>query len=241
MPYTQLTLAQLRVLLQNQLGAASTTFWIDAELNFYINETLRLFNALTGYWKTPILLGTGSPAATVANQVYYTIPSATLTSGMRVSFNGQPLYQGSLFELDMAKPNWVGETTTSGGKVPTSPKIWAPVAMNMIAIWPADAAGGNSLTCEGVAKTPILVADGDYLNLGEQELDGLLDGMQHVAVFKEGGAEFKATQSDLQGMVDQASETAAQIQAYSKYREWMGWDADEEEIPQRTAGRSGVR
>jgi hypothetical protein len=69
---------------QQRLGAIGTVFYRDAELNLYIQEALRFFNALTGFWRGRLLI------TTVANRVWNPL-SSSLTSGMRVSFNDHPL------------------------------------------------------------------------------------------------------------------------------------------------------
>lgn len=239
MAYAQYTLAQVRQLLQYQLGAASTTFWRTAELNGIINDGLRFFNACTGFWKAGQQLGTGSPPVTVIDQTWYTIPTGTITGSMRMTFNGNPLFGCSLYDLDMGRVNWESETTASGSDVPATPQMWAVAALNQVAIWPADHTGGNSILLEGVAVTPILVNDGDFLNIGEQELNMLMDLMQHLAVFKEGGEEFVSSQEMMQTFLSQAAVTNAQIGASWRFRRWQGRDTDEDQIPQRWHWRNG--
>ena len=224
MPYTNYTLAQLRGLLRNQLGAAAATFWRDDELNAYLNETLRVWQALTGYWKrSGVALGSGSPATSIVDQTWYTLPG-TITSGMRLRFNGLPLTCTSLDALDQGQPGWESETTASGGNVPTTPQLWAPAGFTMIVIWPADHAGGNALWADGIAQTPSLTTDGDYVDIGSEDLDAILNYAQHVATFKEGGQEFQATMGQMQGFLQAAGERNAMLKASAKYRKWAGLD-----------------
>lgn len=225
MPYTNVSLVQMRGLVRNQLGAAADTFWRDDELNMYINEALQVWNALTGYWKVDgVALGTGSPKLTVSNQVWYTIPNGTITSTMRLRFNNQPMTPSALDALDQGRPYWESETTTSGGDVPTIPQIWGIGGLNLISIWPADAAGGNALWADGIAVTPVLTSDSDYIDIGSQELGSLLDYCQHVAVFKEGGQEWQATLHLFQEFLQGAANTNAQLLASAPFRVWMGID-----------------
>ncbi|KKK94287.1 hypothetical protein LCGC14_2684390, partial [marine sediment metagenome] len=49
MAYQQLTRAQVRTLAYERLDN-NTKLWRTDEVNRLINESLRTFNALTGYW-----------------------------------------------------------------------------------------------------------------------------------------------------------------------------------------------
>lgn len=219
MAYAQLTRAQVRALVQNRLGAASTTFWREAELNALIQDSLRTWNALTGYWKDKIDICSG--AGTTANRVWYTVPG-TLTSACRVDFNEIPLDSTSIHDLDFGQPNWESETTASGGNVPTVPKMWAPAGLNLIAIWPADATGGNSLFVDGIVQTPIMDDDADYIDIGREEMNAILDEIQHIATFKEGGEEFTASQALHKSFLQQAANRNAILMGSALFRKWMG-------------------
>ena len=183
MPYSQVTRAQFRQLVRNQLGSGglASSFWRDDELNKIIQESLRFYNLLTAYWKTRAIL------PTTAATVWYTTPGV-ITSSMRVTFNGFPLRPTSLYSMDFGRSGWESETTTSGGDIPTRPKYFVIGALNKLAIWPADSPGGNSLALDGIAVTPILTTNASLLDIGQEDMNHLLDLCQHVAAFKEGGA-----------------------------------------------------
>lgn len=243
MAYQQFTRAQLRSQLLERLGGAGTTFWTTDELNGYIQESLRVWNSLTGFWRTRQVI------TTVANQVWYTV-AGTITSSMRVAFNNQGLIPSSMEDLDTGEQYWESETTASGGTVPTQPQLYAIGALNLIGIWPADAAGGNALQVDGIASTPILAADGDFVNIGKEELTAILDYSEHAALFKEGGAEFVATlPSDenpgaiLGNFLKAAGKRNATLMQSEMYRLWLGGDvAGREKNPQRTKSeRAGAR
>lgn len=225
MAYTQVTLATIRGYLQARLGTAGTVFWRDAELNAIINETLRTFNALTGFWKGTVDICSG--AGTTADHVWYTVPG-TLTSSCRILFNGVPLMPTSVQDLDYGQPNWESERTDDGGNVPTTVKMWAPAGLNLIAIWPADGAGGNSLYADGIVKTPVLSADTDYIDIGREELNQLLDEMQHIATFKEGGAEFQASIQLHQDFLKGAANRNSLLMGSAPFRRWMGIEKSSE-------------
>lgn len=235
MAYQQITRAQLRALVQTRLGAIGPVFYRDAELNQYIQEALRFFNSLTGFWRGRLLI------TTVANQPWYGL-SSSLTSGMRVSFNDHPLSPTTLRDLDLGRRNWESETTTSGGDVPTEPKMWAPAGLQLIAIWPSDAAGSNSLMCDGVAATPILTGDTQKIDIGQEEVESLLNYCEHLAMFKQGGEEFSASSDEFQQVLANAGERNSLLMASSKYRTFMGLDTARDKKPRQVEQtRTGMR
>lgn len=230
MPYTQVTRAQMRALLREQLGSGglSTSFWRDDELNGILQESLRFFNLLTGYWRMRATL------ATVANASWYVLPG-TITSGMRVSFNIQPLTSSSFYDLDFGRSGWESEKTTDGGDVPTRPQLFVIGALNLIGIWPADAVGGNGLVIDGLAVTPILANDAATLDVGQSDMQGLLDLGQHLAAFKEGGLEFKSSLESWKSFLNNAGERNAILKRCSTYRRWLGLDKARQSLPLKSS------
>lgn len=69
MPYNFISLNQAVQELSNRLYDRTQTFWSSAELQVYIVEALRTFNALTGYWRDDFILNT------VEDQLWYDISS----------------------------------------------------------------------------------------------------------------------------------------------------------------------
>lgn len=175
MPYASVTLATLRGQLQSRY--TGDPFWSNTEANDAINEALRYFNLFTGYWR-----GSGT-ANTTANVAFVTVPG-TLTYRTRVYVSGRALVIKSIVELYRTRLSWRTDLTTSGGAVPTTIREWAPVGLGQIAIWPTDAAGGTTLSFDGVRLTPVLTADGDFLDLGNEEIGILLDEALYVLGFK---------------------------------------------------------
>lgn len=175
MPYAAITLATLRARLQDRY--TGDPFWSNPEANDAINEALRYFNLFTGYWR-----GTDT-ANTSAASPFLTVPG-TLTYRTRVTRVGRVLTRKSIVELYRQRRNWRTQTTTSGASVPSTIQEWAPIGLGTIAIWPADAAGGTTLTFEAIKITPILTADGTNLDLGNEELNLILSEALYILAFK---------------------------------------------------------
>jgi hypothetical protein len=218
MAYSSITRAQLRGLLDNQLDNLSQTFWRTDEKNKLIQDGLRFFNLLTGYWRARAVMTTS------ANTAWYALPG-TITSSMRVSWESYPLAgPTSWHDLDFGRPSWENETTASGGDVPTRPVLWSVAGVNMLAIWPADAAGNSTLIADGIASTPILTQDTDLVDIGQDELNELMNYLQHIASFKEGGKEFSATQDEFKSFLKSCGQRSSIFRASSTYRKYLGLD-----------------
>jgi hypothetical protein len=205
----QYTLAQVQAKVYDRLQ--QSPFWSAAEVTAFINESLRLWSILTGYWKKRVTL------TTLPTLPYYSLASY-LAFGMRVEFNGTPLAQSSVTNWDKGYPEWEGN--------PSSPQEWAPIGLSLIAIRPADAVGNNSLVLDGVANAPILAKAGDFIDIGSEELTALLGYCQYLAAFKEGGQEFESAIPLYQAFLKAAAVKNEKLNASAIFRRAMGLDPD---------------
>ena len=106
----------------------------------------------------------------------------------------------------------------------------------------AIAATGMTLYVDGVAVTPVLGADADFVDIGSEELNHILDYVQHVASFKEGGQEFLNTQDLLKSFLAGAAFRNSALKASARFREWLGVSRDDESVRKyQTPERVGVR
>jgi hypothetical protein len=216
MTYTAVTLAQLKVGMQERWDSA--IFWTEEEARLAINEALRFWNLLVGRWHAKLTRSTG------AGTVEYAL-GATLIYGARVTVSGVPLTVTSTLELDLGRPTWRGETTASGGDVPITPILWAPISLQQIAIWPATAGViVNGLVIDGVAATPVLIEDADTVDMGEELHDPLLDFALHVAAFKEGGPRWQATLPQFLVLLKLAAQENSLLKVSRDYRRFAGLD-----------------
>lgn len=162
-------------------------FWSADQARRAINEGLRVWSLITGTWQAPSV-----GLMTIPNDPYLVV-SGTLTKATRVSVNGQYLYQTSLLGLDRSTNNWEGTTTATIG-APSRPTMWAPVGLTEIAIYPADATViGSPCVVDGIRSTTILVNGGDFLDLGDEEINTLLGYALHVLSFYKGAEALKQT------------------------------------------------
>jgi hypothetical protein len=213
--YSQYTLDD--ILTQLEFKVDGVPFWSQNEAIDAINEALLTWNAFTGFWKRTVIIPTTNLNA------FYPLP-ASLVFGMRVEFNNKPLNLSSIGDMDYGHPGWNSQNTASGGSVPTEPKNWLPLSCNMIAIWPADALGGNTLLVDGVAATPTMVSLGDFIDIGDEQLNIILGYALHVLALKEGGARFMATMPYFQAFLQAAAEENDQLTQSSEFRNFLGTD-----------------
>lgn len=223
MAYASTTRATLRARLQDRF--TGDPFWSATEANDAINEALRQFNLFTGYWR-----GTGTTNTTI-NSPFVLVPG-TLTYHTRVFRAGQVLTRKSIVELYRTKRNWRTQTTASGAPVPTTIREWAPIGLGAIAIWPTDAAGGTTLTFDAVRITPILSADGSFVDLGDEEQKVILDECLYILAFKRPSI-LEQMKPKHQAFLVACLERNDQLRASSYYRRVLGLDQAQRLTPSK--------
>jgi hypothetical protein len=165
---------------------------------------MRVWQALTGEW----VITTSTIVCTGAH--FYDVPS-TEYAPYRVShsFDGAPLTLTSIEELDLGFPGW--DSTSTG-----TPLYWAPVGATGIAVHPAPL--GGTISLESFQDTPVLVNAGDFIQVGDEELQKLLTYAHHYLTFKEGIAEIEATGGALTDLIEAAARRNAALRATNFYR-----------------------
>jgi hypothetical protein len=111
-PYSYATLAQVQQYLADRLYDSAMVFWQQAELTLYIQEALRTWNALTGYWRDDFLFtpqqGVQWYDITNQTQMPNTLRPLTLTDR-----NVYTLLQYHLLEPTSWNP-WTGQSLQFG-------------------------------------------------------------------------------------------------------------------------------
>lgn len=226
MGYQNTTLTQLLQRLSER--TEFQPFWTSDQARRAINEGLRLWSLITGTWQTAFA------STTVPNDPYQVI-TGTLVKGTRVTINGQRLYQSSLFALDRSIRNWEGTTTATAG-APTRPMYWAPVGLTEIAIYPADATVlGSPLIVDGVRDATLLVNAGDFLDLGDEEINTLLGYALHVLSFYKGAEALARTRPLFVAFFHAAAKRNAVFAASNLYRKVVGVDWTRYDRPMETS------
>lgn len=105
---------------------------------------------------------------------------------IQAEIGGTPILVDSLNNLDAFKLNWQDET-------PGTPDIIAVAGHNIVALSPVPD-GVHTVTLDVVRKTDVPTAGDDFIELGREDKDSILNYAQHLAMFKIGGQEFELTQ-----------------------------------------------
>lgn len=134
-------------------------------------------------------------------------------SVVQLQVNNVPVYVIALQELDSSNPTW---ESTAG-----QPVLGALAGLNLIALAGDGSIGGvpdgaYGMSADVVRRAPVPTADGDFLQLGQEELDAVLRYAQHLACFKEGGQEFIDTKTCYEGLMKAASVYNDRLKANAK-------------------------
>lgn len=207
--YALFTLFQLRDLLTARVGNNSV-FWDSQEKTDAINEALNVWQLMVGEWT----LGIGQ---VVDGSTFYNVPTQ-IAAIQRILFGGVPLTMTSINELDMGNPGWQG--------VVDDPEFWTLNGINLFGLSPQPSSG--NITIEGLSETPILINDSDYVMLGDEQLNRILDYAEHYCAFKEGQGEFDSSQSGFNLFITAAAKRNGNLLSTALYREWMGRNREEQ-------------
>lgn len=148
---------------------------------------------------------------------------------IHAEINGVPLIPCTLQEVEASTPNWEN--------IQGDPQDVALAAPNLTALNPVPD-GVYSVTFDVVRKTPIPLIDGDFVQLGREQLDMILDYGEHLALFKVAGAEWHATERQAQGFMLQVLTYNQRISAAARasFSAAEQSQRQKQEIPRRLSG-----
>lgn len=149
------------------------------------------------------LFGQEGPGQDVARAQYCQsrwedgIKLARITNYIRLGYiTGTPGFVSSMDELDTSNPNWVSSTP--------GPPVSLAVAGNIVAPSPIPD-NAYVLTFQIVPKFPVPVVGGDFIQLGQEFIDPILDYAQHLAQLKIGASSVNDTTPLYQNLVKMAA------------------------------------
>lgn len=129
------------------------------------------------------------------------------TSAVQVQIANVPKPIGSLFEQDSYDGNWQNITGT------TDECFLA--GLNLIGFSKVPD-GAYGVSVDVVRNAPIPSGDGDYLEIGREELEAIILYAQHIASFKMAGDEFEATQQHYQHFFQLAATKNGRLRAAAR-------------------------
>lgn len=150
--------------------------------------------------------------------------------------NGIQVFPQAVAELDAFRPAWAA--------VDGSPDSVGIAGQNMVAAAPPpDNNGPYSMMMDVVRNAVVPVNDGDFVQIGREYLDVILDFSEHLALFKSGGKEFADSMPLYISYVQAAGNCNDRLRASSIYLNAMSTQSSDENKsrPRRESDAAGVK
>lgn len=138
----------------------------------------------------------------IAKYAYPTVQTAHI--------NGAPVFVEPVQNIDALAPNWFVNDGV--------PSMVAMSGHNLLCVAPKPN-GTYSLAVEGVTNSPVLVDDADYVEIGREFVDAILNYARHLAHFKMGGPELEGSVKWIDTFYKTALERNAHLRASSSFFE----------------------
>lgn len=240
MAYAKTTFTQLKTRLAQRVGGQGN-FWAEAEAEIALNEGLNVWQLLVGEFQaTGVLLSSGisqevaelyAPASSTiyikqeaATTVETNMPLSILrmatvvhtTTGVLYSY--PKLQQISWPDLDHGFSGWKTGTADT-------PNYWTPFGVNKVVFSPRPNA---NIKVDYYRGDRLLNANSDYIQLGDEEINRILDYAVWQMNVKSGTEEAFGTTSPLKDMFIFAAEFRNQkLRSTQLYKDFLGPDYGE--------------
>lgn len=147
---------------------------------------------------------------------------------IRLTCNGNPLPIDTLAAIDAGFPYWRNQVGM--------PQM-AGVLYDVVAINPGAVDQVYAMGADVVQAAPVPAAPGDFIQIGEENIDDIMDYVANVVMFKCGGAEFKSTMGNYDNFMRAVSLRKGVNAAKIKYLEPLfgQWQREEVERPDAMA------
>jgi hypothetical protein len=226
MAYARTTLTTLRARLLERVGGQGK-FWVTAEIDYALNEALHFWQLLTGDF-------VDSGNASLAQDAFTATAPSGCISPFRIKDGTTVLTPTTLQDIDQGHYGWRNETAST-------PAFWACEGTNLIFVDPADSAG-TTLACEFYDGDDQLTAAGDYIQLGDEELDAIMDYAQAYLAFKEGPGEGTDNAQALAQMFEAAAgRRAAWLGEWHPYKRESGSGHQAGQESDMSGAQGGIR
>jgi hypothetical protein len=147
--------------------------------------------------------------------------SAPALIGARI--NNVPVIATSVTAGDNYDANWQGQT-------PGTPRALYYAGLNMVGLGPPPASNAFSVTANVVRNMVLPSLDADFLQVGREDLAGVLDESQHIAMLKVGGAEFAETFPLHGNFLRRCTLYNSKLAALSQYLEFLDGRGQTDEL-----------
>lgn len=154
--------------------------------------------------------------------VRFAIASGTILTAM---LDGLAISPCDISELDSFNPSW--QSTSS------SPTNLAIIGRNLICLSPVPDSAEHSIQLDVIRNMPIPSSDSDFVQIGKENFDCILDYATHLAFFKVGGAEFQSTIQLADRFMQQALLSNSKLKAEARNYSIMKGYSNKEEIDRK--------
>ncbi len=141
---------------------------------------------------------------------------------LQLRVNGVPVWIDAVRSADEFNTTWQSET-------PGQPTACYIAGTNLIALSPQPDATGYSITATVTMNAPLPVNDNDMLQIPRDSYDVLIDYVQHICLFKNGGAEFTETMEQLNRMIKNAANYNSRLGELGAFQEAIFGQSQREE------------
>lgn len=145
---------------------------------------------------------------------------------LTASIDGNIIPIEDISEFDHYNPSWQNDSSSS-------PLNLAILGRNLISLSPTPDSNPHSIQLDIVRNMPVPTASGDFIQIGREHLEPILDYSTHLAFFKCGWAEFSQTIPLANNFMSQAMLHNRQLQAEAKNYSIMEGYSQKEEIHKR--------
>jgi hypothetical protein len=236
MAYARTTVGTVRELLKERLGGQAT-FYTETEQTQALNEALAVWQLLTGEYTTEY----AQQIAAGSNVVQLDTASATPVGIIRIraasgtATTGNALEPMSIFEMD--HEFYQRAAYTSG-----TPEYWAPMGYDAFVVHPpastTQTVGVMYLTGDSRLNTD----PAGYIDLGDEEIQSLIEYAHWYLTFKEGLTEAFENSSPLRALFLLAARQRNQkLRNSAPYRDYMAMQRDEHEPAREIKEQEGLR
>ncbi len=168
-----LSLAALRVKLYDRVEQ-NYLLYPNSDTDRALNEALKVTNLFSGWSQ-----GRTPAGFSVVNRVIYSKPSGMLFP-MKLYMDNREIPKESITTLANTEQKWI-----KGIGVRT--RYWAPIGLNLFALYPSDKLGGRYLEMWGITEPAKLVNESDTATIADELVDLVVEHAFMNMVVKEGG------------------------------------------------------
>lgn len=114
------------------------------------------------------------------------VSSAILVAQLGQYYEDRPLQIDAVQSGDNYRPLWENEAAST-------PKRLYTAGLNLFALAPKPNSSTLDITLQVVENAPFPANGAEFIQVGQEDYDAILDLAQHIAAFKQGGMEFAST------------------------------------------------